>query len=114
MQLPKLAEPEALNLNDEQVERILAAAAQTRLCNRNLALLAVLQHGIRAEAATLLNIGDFDGVRLHVRQDKAESIGVVPLDHDGQQKLAAYLAWRESKGESIRSRKSFVRVVFAA
>lgn len=102
VQLPKLAEPEAGNLNDEQVKRILAAAAQTRLYNRNLALLAVLQHGIRAEAVTLLDVKDFDGVRLHVRQDKANSKGIVPLDDDGQQKLAMYLAWRESKGEVLK------------
>jgi len=37
--------------------------AETKLCDRNLALFAVLQHGIRAEA-TLLNVGDFDGKRL--------------------------------------------------
>ncbi|WP_088893812.1 tyrosine-type recombinase/integrase [Leptolyngbya ohadii] len=101
VQLPKLSEPEAGNLTDEQVSRILAAAAETRLRERNLALIAVLQHGIRAEAATLLNIEDFDGARLHVHQDKADSKGVVPLDQDGQQKIAAYLAWRQERGEVI-------------
>lgn len=101
VQLPKLAEPEAGNLSDEQVERILAAAASTRLSDRNLALLAVLQHGIRAEAATLLNIEDYDGIRLHVHQDKADSKGVVPLDEDGQQKIEAYLAWRNKQGEVL-------------
>lgn len=101
VQLPNLAEPEAGNLTDEQVEQILAAAAETRLSQRNLALIAVLQHGIRAEAATLLNVEDFDGVRLRVRHDKADSKGVVPLDEDGQQKLAAYLAWRRDRGEVL-------------
>jgi len=80
VQLPKLAEPEADNLTDEQV-KILAAVAETKLCDRNLALFAVLQHGIRAEAATLLNVGDFDGKRLWVRQDKADSKGL-PLDEE--------------------------------
>jgi len=37
VQLPKLAEPEADNLTDEQVEKILAAVAETK-CDRNLAL----------------------------------------------------------------------------
>lgn len=101
VQLPKLSEPEAGNLTDEQVDRILAAAAETRLCDRNLALIAVLQHGIRAEAATLLNIEDFDGVRLHVHQDKADSKGVVPLDEEGQRKMRAYLAWRREQGEGL-------------
>lgn len=102
VQLPNLVEPEAGNLSDEQVERILAAAAETRLRERNLALIAVLQHGIRAEAATLLNIEDFDGVRLHVHQDKADSKGVVPLDEDGQRKIEAYLAWRKGQGEVLQ------------
>jgi integrase/recombinase XerD len=94
VQLPKLPEPEAGNLTDDLVDRILAAAAATatRLGVRNLALIAILQHGIRAEAATLLNVGDFDGIRLRVRQDKADSKGVVPLDEEGQRKVAAYLA----------------------
>lgn len=101
VQLPNLAESKAGNLSDEQVEQILAAAAETRMRERNLALIAVLQHGIRVEAATLLNIEDFDDVRLHVHHDKADSKGVVPLDEDGQQKLAAYLAWRNAQGEVL-------------
>ncbi|MGG6270167.1 tyrosine-type recombinase/integrase [Leptolyngbya sp. AN03gr2] len=102
VQLPKLAEPEADNLSDEQVEKILAAVAETKLCDRNLALFAVLQHGIRAEAATLLNVGDFDGQRLWVRQDKADSKGMVPLDEEGVQKIQTYLGWRVSQGEVLQ------------
>ncbi|MCU0551629.1 MAG: phage integrase N-terminal SAM-like domain-containing protein [Leptolyngbya sp. Prado105] len=33
VQLPKLAEPEADNLSDEQMEQILAAVAETKLCD---------------------------------------------------------------------------------
>ncbi|NDJ18540.1 tyrosine-type recombinase/integrase [Myxacorys almedinensis] len=102
VQLPKLAEPEADNLTDEQVEKILAAVIGMKLCDRNLALFAVLQHGIRAEAATLLNVGDFDGKHLWVRQDKADSKGVVPLDDEGVQKIQAYLGWRVSQGEVLQ------------
>ncbi|KAM3104350.1 tyrosine-type recombinase/integrase [Phormidesmis sp. 146-33] len=110
VQLPKLAEPEADNLSDEQVEKVLAAVAGMKLCEhasreltqRNLALFAVLQHGIRAEAATLLNVGDFDGKRLWVRQDKGDSKGVVPLDQEGVQKIQAYLGWRVSQGEALQ------------
>ncbi len=68
-----------------------------------LALFAVLQHGIRAEAATLLNVGDFDGKRLlWVQQDKADSKGVVPLDEEGVQKIQAYLGWRVGQGEVLQ------------
>jgi len=77
VQLPKLAEPEADNLTDEQVEKILAAVAETKLCDRNLAPFACGM-AFEPEAATLLNVGDFDGKRLWVRQDKADSKGLVP------------------------------------
>jgi integrase/recombinase XerD len=99
--IPKLPEPEAGNLTDDSVDRILSAAAATRLGIRNLASIAVLQHGIRAEAATFLNVGDFDGIRLRVRRDKGDSKGTVPLDWEGQQKIAAYLAWRQEGGEVL-------------
>lgn len=62
----------------------------------------MLQHGIRAEAATLLNVGDFDGVRLQVHQDKADSKGVVPLDEEGQRKIKAYLDWRKEREDELQ------------
>jgi integrase/recombinase XerD len=113
VQLPKLAEPEADNLSDEQVKQILAAVAAMKLCDRNLALFAVLQHGIRAEAATLLNVGDFDGIRLWVRQDKGDSKGVVPLDQEGVQKIQAYLGWRTSQGEVLQPESPLFGRIFS-
>jgi integrase/recombinase XerD len=99
--LPKLAEPEANHLTDAQVEAIFNAAIATRLPERNMALLSVLRHGLRAQEVSGLNMADFDGQRVQVRQAKADSKGSVPLDLDAQMWLKQYLDWRTAQGESI-------------
>jgi integrase/recombinase XerD len=99
--LPKLAEPEANHLTDAQVEAIFNAAITTRLPERNMALLSVLRHGLRAQEVSGLNMADFDGQRVQVRQAKADSKGSVPLDLDAQMWLKQYLDWRTAQGESI-------------
>jgi integrase/recombinase XerD len=99
--LPKLPEPEANHLTDAQVEAIFNAAIATRLPERNMALLSVLRHGLRAQEVSDLNIGDFDGLRVHIRQAKADSKGTVPLDLDAQMWVKQYLDWRTEQGESL-------------
>jgi integrase/recombinase XerD len=96
--LPKLVEPEANNLTDEQVQAILNAAMESSLPERNMALLAVLGHGLRAQEVSNLNIADFDGQRLKIREAKADSKGTVPIDLDAQMWLKHYLEWREAQG----------------
>lgn len=46
---------------------------------RDAALLAVLSHGLRAGEVYGLNMSDYDGVRLTIRQAKDDSTGTVPL-----------------------------------
>jgi integrase/recombinase XerD len=99
--LPKLVEPEANNLTDEQVQAILNAAMESSLPERNMALLAVLGHGLRAQEVSNLNIGDFDGQRLKIREAKADSKGTVPIDLDAQMWLQQYRQWREDKGDVL-------------
>jgi integrase/recombinase XerD len=99
--LPKLAEPEANHLTDEQVEAIFNAAIATSLPERNMALLSVLRHGLRAQEVSDLNVGDFDGQRVQIRQAKADSKGTVPLDLDAQMWVKQYLDWRAEQGETI-------------
>jgi integrase/recombinase XerD len=99
--VPKLTEPEARNLCDQQVEAILSAAMETSLPERNIALLMVLGHGLRANEASALNIGDFDGQRLQIRQAKADSKGTVPIDLDAQMWVQQYLDWRQARGEVL-------------
>jgi integrase/recombinase XerD len=98
---PKLTEPEANNLSDQQVEAILNAAMETSLLERNMALLMVLGHGLRANEASALNIEDFDGQRLQIRQAKADSKGTVPIDLDAQMWIQQYLDWRKERGEVL-------------
>jgi integrase/recombinase XerD len=99
--LPKLMEPEANNLTDKQVQAILNAAMESSLPERNMALLSVLSHGLRAQEVSNLNIGDFDGQRLKIREAKADSKGTVPIDLDAQMWLQQYRQWREDKGDIL-------------
>jgi integrase/recombinase XerD len=99
--LPKLAESEANHLTEAQVEAIFNAAINTSLPERNMALLSVLRHGLRAQEASGLNLGDFDGERVHIRQAKADSKGTVPLDLDAQMWVQQYLDWRTDQGELL-------------
>lgn len=62
---------------------------------------AVLSHGLRADEASEIDIHDYDGKRLHVREAKAGSMGRVPLDQDTQGAINAYLEWRTEQGETL-------------
>jgi integrase/recombinase XerD len=99
--LPKLQEPEANNLTDQQVEAIFSAAIKTSLPERNVALLSVLRHGLRAQEVSNLDLGDFDGPRVRVRKAKADSKGAVPIDFEAQMWVNQYLDWRRSRGEIL-------------
>ena len=99
--LPKLMEPEAQNLKDTEVEQIYTAMAVSSLSHRNVALISVLLHGLRAEEVLALNLEDYDGRRLHIRQAKADSKGFVPLTAQGKQDLEQYLQWRREAGEVL-------------
>jgi integrase/recombinase XerD len=99
IELPKIPEPEADYLTDQQVQQIFQAAIETPLAERNLALLWVLSHNLRASEVCALDMADYDGQRLHIRQAKADSKGVVPLNQEARSWLAHYLQWRESQGE---------------
>lgn len=100
--VPNEPEPESKELTDPQVQALYAALERrghSRL--RDTALLAVLSHELRAEEASHLNIEDYDGKRLHIREAKQGSTGRVPLDKDARTALDAYLEWRKAQGESL-------------
>ncbi|MEB3294613.1 MAG: tyrosine-type recombinase/integrase [Synechococcales bacterium] len=101
IQLPKVAAPMPQNLSSEQVEAILRAALQTNLPERNLALILVLLHGLRSHEAANLNLADYDGEQLQIRQLKAGRSGTVVLDQDARAWLDHYLQWRETQGELL-------------
>ncbi|BAU15872.1 integrase domain protein SAM domain protein (plasmid) [Leptolyngbya sp. NIES-3755] len=102
VELPKLTEPEAQNLNETEVEQIYQAIGQSSMPERNLALISVLLHGLRANEVSALNREDFDGRRLRIRQAKADSKGFVPLTEAVIEILENYLVWRQQQGEVIQ------------
>lgn len=114
--LPKLPEPEAENLSQSEVERILdAALSETTLPERNLAILLLLLHGFRASEVCALNLEDYqDGTRLRIRQSKADSKEMVPLNAAGKAALNGYLGWRQERGDKHRTRQSDVCLLFAS
>jgi integrase/recombinase XerD len=48
IELPKLVEPEAQNLDDITVEQIIQAASNSSIPERNITIVSVLLHGLRA------------------------------------------------------------------
>lgn len=103
VQLPQLPEPEPDNLSVTAVEKILAAALnETTLPERNLAILLILLHGFRASEVCALNMSDYlDRTRLRIRQSKADSKGVVPLNEAGREAINEYLVWCEAQGQDM-------------
>ena len=99
--LPKLKEPEAQNLKDAEVEQIYQVVALSSLPERNVALVSVLLHGLRAEEVSSLDVEDYDGRRLRIREAKADSKGWVPLTNEGRADLDEYLGWRRTNGEVL-------------
>lgn len=98
---PKIKQPQADHLTDEQVTAIFTAAMDLHPAERNLALLSVLRHGLRAGEVCGLNLGDYDGERVTIRKAKADSTGVVPIDADGQGWINRYLRFRADRGEDL-------------
>lgn len=99
--LPKLKEPEPQNLKDAEVEQIYRAVALSSLPERNMALVSVLLHGLRAEEVSSLDVENYDGRRLRIREAKADSKGWVPLVEQGREDLDQYLRWRQTHGEVL-------------
>lgn len=99
---PKLKEPTAQNLTDEALASVYQAATNSNLPERNLALISVLVHGLRASEVAGLNLEDYDGQRLVIRVAKADSKGTVPLTSIAKSELDAYLKWRQVKGDVLQ------------
>jgi integrase/recombinase XerD len=68
---------------------------------RDCALLWVLLHGLRARELEALNVGDFDGQRVNIREAKDDSVGQVPLLPEAVETLEVYLNFRSCWGEVV-------------
>jgi integrase/recombinase XerD len=102
VQIPSWPEPKTRNLSDEIFNQIVDVVASLSFPERNLALIAVLSHGLRPGEPTYLDIKDYDGHRLHIRQAKHNSTGYVPLDDWAKKLLDEYLNWRQLSGSVLQ------------
>lgn len=101
LELPKVAPPQTAPLHVLELEQIYQAGAATSLPARNVALISVLLHGLRAEEVSALNIADYDGQRLWFQEQPADGHRSVPLTAQGKVDLERYLQWREEQGEVL-------------
>lgn len=104
VKLEKIPLPPAQSLTAEQVQRIWAATeylGETQ--QRDLALLHILSHGLRAGEIVSLNVGAFDGRLIFVADTKTNEPRLVPLRKESRDALNEYLTWREEQGEEVSS-----------
>ena len=96
----KLDEPESKELSDAEIAALYEAAQQQgETVIRDVALLRVLEHGLRASEVSALNIKNYDGTRLvNFYRVKTRKISKVPLLKGAQQALDAYLGWKVRQG----------------
>ncbi|MGB6294697.1 MAG: tyrosine-type recombinase/integrase [Rivularia sp. (in: cyanobacteria)] len=103
VELPKILEPEANNLSMEVVEKIFTAIEEIRNPERNLAIFGLLLHGLRASEVCGLNVGDYDRVRVDIREAKAGSVGTVPLEGWCKELVDDYLEYlKASFGKDLK------------
>ncbi len=101
--LEKVPLPPARDLSPEEVAALIEALEyRGESQSRDTALLAVLSHGLRASEVLGLNVGDYGGMRLTIREAKDDNTGTVPLSKASRAALDDYLEWRREQGESLR------------
>jgi Phage integrase family len=84
----------------DQVKALFEATTQRgETATRDRALLWILLHGLRAGEVEALNVGDFDGKRVTIREAKDDSVGQVPLLPEAVETLENYLNLRHHAGE---------------
>ena len=101
--------PPAQNLTPEEMERVWSAVAQrteTRL--RDLAMVQLLSHNLRAGEVASANVGSFDGRLVTLRETKNKQPRIVPLSEAGQQAIQTYLDWRRSQGEALAPERPLI------
>jgi integrase/recombinase XerD len=101
--------PPAQSLTPEEMERVWSAIAQrteTRL--RDLAMVQLLSHNLRAGEVASANVGSFDGRLVTLTQTKNKRPRIVPLSEAGQQAIQTYFEWRRSQGEGLTSESPLI------
>lgn len=97
IQLERLPESVAKDLDDEEVEQIYEAIALSKFPIRDIALFTVLLHGLRGEELCNLNVEHYCNGELVIPVAKWDSKGEVPLTKLGLHHINNYLDWRKEK-----------------
>jgi integrase/recombinase XerD len=109
VKLERVPLPPAQNLTPAEMTQVWQAIAQrgtTQL--RDLALIHLLSHGLRAGEVVAANISAFDGRLLTLTETKNKQPRRVPLSKDGQQALQNYLDWRQAQEESLSPQSALI------
>lgn len=105
---PTPPETPARALTPESFRVLLNAAYHGSTPERDLALLWLLAHGLRAAEVVGLDAGDFDGQRVLIREAKRNGVGTVPIGQEAAGWIKAYLGDRADGplllGEGNRNR----------
>ncbi len=100
--IPPQKKPQPQHLEDEEVEALYDALEyRGEMLRRDTAILAVLEHGLRADEVSQLNLGDYDRERVYIRQAKHDSTGWVPLSDAAAAAVNSYLEQRRQQGEKL-------------
>jgi integrase/recombinase XerD len=112
VEMERLPLPPAKDLSEIEVAALyLALEERGETEVRDRALLAVLSHGLRAEEVVNLNVGDYDGGRLTIREAKDDSTGTVPLSQSAREQVNTYLVRRRSQeGDLLSDRPLFLSI----
>jgi integrase/recombinase XerD len=95
---PSPPEPQAQHFSETEMTALWAALefrGETEV--RDRAILSVLEHGLRVDEVSRLNIEDFDGQRITIRKAKRDSVGQVPLVSEAAIAVQTYLEERRQE-----------------
>lgn len=97
VELPSIPEHDSRSLKPKSIQLIFEKIKELKYSERNLPIFALLLHGLRASEVCKLNLEDFDGEKIYIKESKCKSIGFVPLEQWTIDLINYYLKWSESK-----------------
>ena len=112
VEIPRSPEPEGRNLEAFQVERLFEALeSRGETQERDVAILCLLFYcGMRATEVSNLNVGDYNGVEIIIREAKHDSTGRVPANDQTDQAIQEYLLkrWQDNGGSLAEDEPLFI------
>ena len=112
--VPRPAEAEGKNLEGFQVDKLVQALSERgETAARDAAIFCLLFFaGLRANEVSGLNVGDFNGAEVVIREAKHDSTGRVPVNQQTDEAIRDYLLerWIQSQETLSESNPLFVSV----